>query len=194
MAKSRNIVLRGKAYWARVYEGNHDEFGGKEFYKITVALDSESWSKYNQSGLGLKPKAVSSDDSTPGITFRRDLHAKTGKDKNGKEWTLGGGAPRVVDADKQEFSELIGNGSVVEVLVNIYVVGAGPMKGKRGHRLEAVKVLEHIPYESMDFEDDPEFADDTPEKDDKDEAPFDTDEPEKKEEKPTKKASKGLPF
>ncbi len=190
MAKSRNIVLRGKAYWARVYEGNHDEFGGKEFYKITVALDPESWSKYNQSGLGLKPKAVSSDDDTPGITFRRDLHPKTGKDENGKEWTLGGGAPRVVDAEKEEFSELIGNGSDVEVLVNIYVVGAGPMKGKKGHRLEAVKVINHVPYEAMDFEDDPEFSDESPEKD---EAPFETDEPEKKEEKP-KKASKGLPF
>lgn len=183
MAKSRNIVLRGKAYWARVYEGNHDEFGGKEFYKITVALDPESWSKYNQSGLGLKPKAVSSDDTTPGVTFRRDLQSKSGKDKNGKEWTLGGGAPRVVNSENEKFEELIGNGSIVDVLVNIYQVSSGPMKGKKGHRLEAVKIIEHIPYESNDFTDDPEFDDDNQVA-------------EEKEEKSQKssKASSGLPF
>lgn len=194
MAKARNIVFQGEAYWARVYEGNHDEFGGKEFYKITVALNDESWAKYNKSGLKLQPKPVSSDDDTPGITFRRDLHAKTGTYKD-KEYSIGGGAPRVVDKDKQEFSELIGNGSVVEVLVNVYDITKGPMKGKKGHRLEAIKVLEHIPYESMDFVDDPE-------EDEDDEAPFDTDndvEEDVKEEveekkEPKKKAAKGLPF
>lgn len=142
-----NLILTGKAYWARVYEGNHDEFGGKEFYKITVALDNESWSKYSTSGLGLKPKAVSTDDETLGITFRRDVHAKSGVGKNGKPWSLGGGPPLVINEDGDEMTDLIGNGSLVQVKIDTYKVANGPMKGKSGHRLEAVKVLELVSYE-----------------------------------------------
>ncbi len=134
MAKARNVVFSGEAFWARVYEGNHDEYGGKEFYKITVALSDEGWTKYSKSGLKLQPKAVSSDDDTQGITFRRDLHPKTGT-YNGKEYSIGGGAPRVVDADGEVMTDLIGNGSKVEVLVNVYDITKGPMKGKKGHRL-----------------------------------------------------------
>lgn len=172
---AKTFKFRGEAYWARVYEGNHDEFGGKEFYKITVALDDASWDTFNKSGLKLKPKGVSSDDDTLGITFRRDVHAKTGVDKKGKPWTLGGGAPRVVDVDGDEFDDLIGNGSVVEVLVERY-----PSKvGKWGHRLEAVKVIEHVQYEAPDDDEEDEVE-----------------EPEvKQEEKTTKKTNKkDLPF
>jgi len=172
-----NLILTGKAYWARVYEGNHDEFGGKEFYKITVALDNESWSKYSTSGLGLKPKAVSTDDETLGITFRRDVHAKSGVGKNGKPWSLGGGPPLVIDEDGNEMDDLIGNGSLVQVKIDTYKVANGPMKGKSGHRLEAVKVLELVSYEP-------------PEDDAEDEVVVE-------EAKPTTKSSsvkKGLPF
>lgn len=147
------LKITGKVYWARVYEGNHDEFGGKEFYKITVAPDAEGWSKFNKSGLTLKPKEVSSDDDTLGVTFRRDLNGKKGVSAKGKAWEIPGGPPKVVDADGDEFSELIGNGSVCEVWVDVYKVKNGPMKGKKGHRLEGIKVLEHIPYEPMDDED-----------------------------------------
>lgn len=175
MAKTKKVVFTGKAYWARVYEGNHDEYGGKEFYKITVALDGSSWGKFSQSGLSLKVKPVEV-DGEDGVTFKRDLHAKTGVDKKGKKWSLGGGTPRVVDEDGQEFSELIGNGSTVEVLVELYQVASGPMKGKWGHRLEAVKVLEHVKYEAPD--DDEEIE-----------------EPEVEEEAPkTSTKKKGVPF
>lgn len=172
---AKTYKFRGKAFWARVYEGNHDEFGGKEFYKITVALDDESWALFNKSGLKLKPKEVSSDDDTLGITFRRDVHAKTGVDKKGKPWSLGGGAPRVVDVDGDEFDDLIGNGSVVEVLVERY-----PSKiGKWGHRLEAVKVIDHVQYEAPD--------DDEDEEDEVEEEPV-------KEEPKKKAGKKDLPF
>ena len=177
MAKKKNIVFTGKAYWARVYEGNHDEYGGKEFYKITVALDNESWSKFNQSGCQLKTKPVESDSDILGVTFKRDVHPKTGIDKKGKAWSLGGGAPRVVDADGDELTDLIGNTSDVEVLVEIYTIDTGPLKGKKGHRLEAVKVLNLVKYEA------PDDDDDTPES-----------EPEVQEEAPKKKSTKGLPF
>lgn len=143
------LKLKGTAYWARVYEGNHDEYGGKEFYKITLVPDDESWVKFNKSGLSLKPKETGDDDELS-VTFRRDVHAKSGIDKKGKPWTMGGGAPQVVDADGDEFNKLIGNGSLVEIAVDVYTVKAGPMKGKKGHRLDGVKVLEHVAYEAPD--------------------------------------------
>ena len=153
MAKAKNIVFSGKLYYAMVYEGNHDEYGGKEFYKTTIALDNPSWDKFNKSGLSLKVRELDGEDV---VTFKRDIHAKTGIDKKGKKWSLGGGPPRVVDEFGDEFSELIGNGSKAEILVEVYEVSSGPMKGKKGHRLEAIKILEHIPYEPNDDEDDEE--------------------------------------
>lgn len=173
--------LRGKAFWARVYEGNHDEYGGKEFYKITVALDDESWVKFNKTGSGLKPKAVASDDDTLGITFRRDVKGKSGV-KNGKKWEILGGPPQVVDEDGDEMTDLIGNGSEVEVAVDFYKVKNGPMKGKKGHRLEGVKVLELVHYEAPDDDEDED-----------DDVPFEQDEPEE-EVKTPKVAKKKLPF
>lgn len=181
MAKSKNIVIRGRAYWARVYEGNADEFGGKEFYKITVIPDGESWSKFAQSGLGIKPKPVG-DNNEDALTFRRDKEPKTGVNKDGP-WSIGGGAPRVVNAHGETITALIGNESKVEVLVEVYEVPGGPMKGKKGHRLEAVKVIDLVKYESpVDFSDSED-----------DEAPFDTT-PEVKHEAPKKASTKGLPF
>ena len=171
------LKLRGTAYWARVYEGNADEYGGKEFYKITIAPDDESWVKFNKSGLTLKPKETG-DDNELSVTFRRDVNAKSGIDKRGKPWTMGGGPPQVVDEDGYEFTKLIGNGSVVEVAVEVYTVKAGPMKGKKGHRLEGVKVLEHVAYEAPDDE----------------EESADSPEPEAKVETPTGVTKKKLPF
>lgn len=177
MAKAKNIVFSGKAYYAMVYEGNHDEYGGKEFYKITVGLDGPSWAKFNKSGLSLKVRQIDDDDV---VTFKRDLVAKTGTTKKGKKFSLGGGAPRVVDADGEEFDKLIGNGSDVEVLVEVYEVASGPLKGKKGHRLEAVKVINHIPYEPNDDEDEETEVEESQE--------------ESGEEAPKKSSKKGLPF
>ncbi len=155
---SKNIVLRGKAYWARVFEDNPDEYGEKTFYKISLAPDDESVMKFNKSGMSLKYRELTSEEpDVMGYTFRRDVEGKTFKDKKtGKEKTLGGGAPRVVDADGKKWDEniLIGNGSVVEVLVSTYQTKTKPVK--TGHRLEAVKVLDLVQYEAPDDESDEE--------------------------------------
>lgn len=175
---SKNIILRGKSYWARVYEGNHDEYGGKEFYKITVALDDESWAKYNKSGMTLKAKPVSqSDEDAPlGVTFRRDKEPRVFKDKKTGEYVeFGGGAPDVLDANGKPIDDLIGNESDVEVLVSVYKTKTVPPK--TGHRLEKIKVLNLVPYDV--------FREDN----------FDDEEETVVEEKPVKKAGKKeLPF
>lgn len=166
--------FRGKASWARVYEGNHDEYGGKEFYKISVDMDEESVARFLKSGLRLQLKESEESGEDSVVTFRRDIHPKTGVGKNGKPYSLGGGPPKVTDEDGDEITDLIGNGSEVEVKVERY-----PSKiGKFGHRLEAVKVIDLVKYEK-------------PEDDEEEEAPAP-----KKEVKsePVKKTKKDLPF
>lgn len=140
--------FKGEAYYAKVQEGNHDEYGGKEFYKISVALDDESWSKFSKSGLTLKPKELDAADGQKVITFRRDVEAKTGvSKKTNKKYTLGGGPPKVT-LDGEAFDGFIGNGSEVEIVVERY-----PSKiAKFGHRLESITILDLIPFEP--FEDD----------------------------------------
>lgn len=189
------MKLRGTAYWAKVQEGNYDEFGGREFYKITVALDDASWVKFNKSGLGLQPKAVSKDEEdTLGVTFRRDVEAKTGIGKNGKKWTIGGGAPKVT-MDGEEFDGLIGNGSEVEVVVDVY--DAKKIR-KKGHRLDEVRILDLVKYEAPEDDDDDYEEEEKPvrktstkkkveEIEEDDEPPFDVDEVEEAPKKKTRK-------
>jgi hypothetical protein len=74
-----------------------------------------------------------------------------------RKWqeNYGGGAPKVTKADGTawDFDEdgAIGNGSVVEVLLNVYDTSR---KSIVGTRLEKVKVLEHVKYEPDEDEDD----------------------------------------
>ena len=68
--------------------------------------------------------------------------------------------PRVVDIHKNPFTELIGNGSICNVIlsvVEVSVFGENKMKGY----LDAVQVVKHVPYVGRedfdDVEDDEEF-------------------------------------
>lgn len=174
----------GKLFWCKVYEGYHDEYNGKQFYKVTMELDDESEALFNQSKLKLKHRDMEWEgDDIKVLTFRRDLDGKTFKDKKGNMVTLGGGAPRVVDANGDVMTEdqLIGNGSLGEILVERYI--PKNMPSMVGHRLEAIKVTKLIPYEPAEFNED-----------EGDEAPVvETKSPEKK--TPAKKTSnKALPF
>ena len=150
--------FKGEAYYAKVQEGNHDEYGGKEFYKISVALDDESWSKFSKSGLTLKAKELEAADDQKVITFRRDVEAKTGvSKKTGKKYTLGGGPPKVT-LDGEAFDGFIGNGSEVEIVVERY-----PSKiAKFGHRLESINVIDLIPYEPFEEDEDEDDVVETP--------------------------------
>lgn len=179
---SKKVILRGKLYWARVYEGNHDEYSGSEFYKVTLVPDDESWVKFSKTGSSLQAKPVSSDDDAKALTFRRDIHGKEVLDKKtGKKVILGGGPPLVKMADGEilDSDTLIGNGSEGEVLVEFY----SSKKTKRvGHRLEAIKIHDLVRYEPFSEDDDP-----SPD--------FDDDEEEVKEEpKKSTKKNKDLPF
>lgn len=176
---SKKVILKGELFWARVQEGNHDEYSGAEFYKVTLVPDDESWVKFSKTGSSLKTRPAASDDDRDSLTFRRDLHGKEITDKKtGKKKILGGGPPRVVDADGQPLDPdiLIGNGSVGEVLVEFY---SSKATKRVGHRLEAIKVLDLVKYAGS-FEED-----DDPSPEEEDEKPVET---------KAKKSNKDLPF
>lgn len=58
------------------------------------------------------------------------------------------GPPRVVDKDGNPFTGYVGKGSTVEITLSIY--DSGSAEYGKGHRLEEVKVLEHVEWEKKE--------------------------------------------
>jgi hypothetical protein len=140
---TRKVKLTGIGYWAKVFEDNRDLTGFEDALKesggqctIDVDLDAASIAKLNQSKSLLKGKESPEDSSLTRVRFRR-------------KWTeeYGGGAPKVVKADGSvwDYDEdgSIGNGSTVEIILNVYDT---KRKGIVGTRLEKVKVTNHVEY------------------------------------------------
>jgi hypothetical protein len=151
------VKIPGTFHWARVYEGQEDEYEGIESYKVTFEPTDEGWDIYNKAKFKLKVRKLVKDDpdSPDVVTFRRKKEKKL---FNGKV-VFAGGPPKVLNEDGDEISDLIGNGSKGVVKLTRYV----PKKGKMvGHHLEALLVTDLVHYEP-------------PEEDD-DEAPFEQDE------------------
>lgn len=134
---TRDIVIRGKAFWPRVFEQNRDMKGYNDaavpfdgFYKLDVMLDKDNKAIYKASGTAGKGKF--DDDGNFLVTLKR-------KHKDRFEWASG--APKVTKADGSvwdyEKDGVIPNGSEVEVKFTVYTTTLSP-----GTRLESVKVLE----------------------------------------------------
>jgi hypothetical protein len=126
---TETYYFRGKAKWAKVYRPDPEY----DNYKINVYLDEASKKLFQEAGTQLTPK---SDEDGEFVTFRRD-HSKMIKNE-----LVTFGAPKVVDSELHPLTETIGNGSEVVVKVQVY----DGKKGK-GHRLEAVQVVDLIVYE-----------------------------------------------
>jgi hypothetical protein len=127
---SKFYYLSGKAKWARLFTPD-DKYKN---YKIDVALDDASKEVFAESGMQLNPKQA--DDGGIYLTFRRP------ESKVIKNELVKFEAPAVTDKEGNKVESLVGNGSDVTIKVVVY----DTMKGK-GHRLEAVRVDNLIPYE-----------------------------------------------
>ncbi len=143
MAKTRMVVLKGYANWAKIFEQNRDltgfdnqlaDKGGQ--CTLDIDLDKENLAKLRQAGY--KHGGNPSPDNEG--HFRVRLKRKW-------EEQYGGGAPKVFKADGTtwDFNEdgEVGNGSVVSVIAQVYDTN---YKGIIGCRLEEVKVDEHKAY------------------------------------------------
>lgn len=148
---TRKVKLTGLGYWAKVFEDHRDLTGYEDALKdsggqctIDVDLDASSIAKLNQSKSMLKGKDSPDNDGLTRVRFKR-------------KWTeaYGGGAPKVVKADGSvwDFDEdgSIGNGSTVEIILNVYDTSR---KSIVGTRLEKVKVISHVEYNPDADEDD----------------------------------------
>lgn len=134
MATSTHKFI-GKAKWCKVI--NPDEYNGVFTYKTNLIVDEENFKKFQESGIRTKPKET--DDGTEIILKR----PKEGKElANGN--VIGGGQPAIYYEDGSTWDDsFIGNGSDIECTVLVY-----DSKFGKGHRLESVRVLNHIPYDT----------------------------------------------
>lgn len=135
------VDFEGIAEWPKLFEFNRDrpdwakDTDGE--YTIRVIVDGENEQKLKASGT---QKKFTTDPEGRGMVY-----APTRPHKAKHDWA--GGPPKVFGPDARpwdtEEDGLIGNGSKVRVRVSVYEVN-----GRKGTRLEAVQVVEHVPYVS----------------------------------------------
>ena len=160
---TKRVKVRGIANWAKVFEPNRDFTGYKDALKdsggqtvIDLHMDEDNINKLMATGSGKVPKPSQDYDGKQVVKFTRPWqHPKF-------DWA--GGAPEVVHADGTKWDidddGLIGNGSIVDVVADVYPAG-----DKTGTRMRKVIVVEHVPYA-------PTVNDELPETAMEDEIPF----------------------
>ena len=140
---TRKIKLTGIGYWAKVFEQNRDLTGYEDALKdiggqctVDVDLNGEELARLQASKSMLKGRESSDNPGLQRVRFRRKWQEN-----------YGGGAPIVVHADGTPWDfdtdGVIGNGSVVEVLLSVYDTSR---KAIVGTRLEKVRVVELVKY------------------------------------------------
>ena len=151
MSNSKQITLKGKAYWLRVFPENKDATGYDNMladqggqYTLDLDLDDDSLNELMSSGSQAPsyPKEGKDNDDKDITVYRfKRLHEKRGKGGELLDWASG--APKVTDDTGAvwhvEDKGFLGNGTEVEVVVTVYK--AGKMIGTR---LESVKVIDLV--------------------------------------------------
>ena len=127
---STTLYLSGIAKWVKVYPGQEDLKYGKKAV-LDLYLDEESFPMFKASGSRIE---VRENEDGKFIKLTRDV------DKAFKDVPLG--HPKVIDTEGKPFDKIIGNGSRIVAKTVIY-----DSKFGKGTRLEAVQVLDHVPYD-----------------------------------------------
>jgi len=123
-------VLSGKVYWASIQQPNttyEPEWG------LDLIVDDNNRKAIEADGLTIKNKGDERGD------FVHIRQKTTRRDGSANE------APEVMDGQKQPFDQLVGNGSVCNVM---YTPFHWDMNGKSGVSplLKAVQVVNLVPY------------------------------------------------
>lgn len=148
--KGVEVTTVGTVEWARVYEHNRDKTGYNNQwipndggYSVVQILSKDEMNKLKESGSSKKAKTDRLMDGQIAVTFTRTHNTYN---KKGELQPRASGAPVVVDANDQPFTEIIGNGSLAEI--TNYVSFFPLRDGGEGSRttLTKIKVLEHVPY------------------------------------------------
>lgn len=112
--------------------------------------------KFGHYSLNFYPK----DDETRKALKSAGLRNGIKEDKDGKFYyklrrKADKGMPRLINADGTEYKGLVGNGSKVLVLMEIYDYDNEEFGAGKGGRIEAVKVLDLVKYEPMQGKEQP---------------------------------------
>lgn len=178
--RSKSFWFRGKTAWAMLY--SPDEYLGREFYKINLYPTPEVFEEMEEVGIFDGRKKKKDDDGGNSgvagqyIQFQCDTEKEL---SSGKMWYFH--PPKILDKDENIIVDykwtdknktdwerdgepvLIGNGSEVEVLVEVYDAG----RFGKGTRLKAVKIIDLIEYNPEEEDDDVEEKKPEPKKEEK---------------------------
>lgn len=160
--KTKVIVIRGTLDWAKLTGKARPHTGEKRYDKgpywsVDVTPNADSLKLVESLGLKEKLREPNSKDKQrvgqgPYLALKV-LENKPNSDEKNEP-------PKIVDLQGKAWDgRLIGNGSVADVKVRVVDYGKSVQKGVY---LQAVRVLDLVPYESNDFaplsEDDEYFA------------------------------------
>lgn len=165
--EKRVVKFKGKALYAQVYPGQErpphpDELKKKptakddRHYAIKVECSEELFKKLQKAGLNKLHQIYENEEDGKTYINIKGTHTKTYIDKTTREQvTARFKDPEVTDAEGNPFTDLIGNGSVVEVTAEF----ADGARGK-SLRLNKVKVLEHVEFIKPEVVEDVLFSED----------------------------------
>lgn len=170
---TKYVNLTGTTKWVNGKFGGLFEADPKYGnFSIRLYPDPASWEKFKKSGLRLEPKT---DDDGDFIVFRRPEQKLMNKE------LVVFGRPKVYFKEGVEPTRAIGNGTTIEVNLAVYDTREG-----KGHRLEAVRVLDLVKFEASsggadsgfvelidEGQAEPQSEGDKPKEDPNDELPFD---------------------
>lgn len=135
--------IKGKIMWANNLFTPDSYEDGPAYYKAHLVVDLATRDKFKDSGVRTKIRGHGDVPYLEAGDFEVLLKRPEEHKVNAKGEKFGGGQPKVLDADGNEWPDVvIGNGSLVEAEYCTYKAGKFS-----GHRLESVKILEHVPYE-----------------------------------------------
>lgn len=152
----KEVTTVGTLEWAKVFENNRDMKGFDGEYEKTdgayvvdQVMDKDEYAKLTAAGSQKKPKQKRLMDGEIVIKMMRPHRVTT---KDGRELPQAGGAPEVVDADGNPFTDRIGNGTKAEVtnLISSFKGQDGKVYSRTS--MMKIKILEHVPYEEKEAE------------------------------------------
>ena len=127
-------ILEGSVKWASITTPNR-KF--EPVYTVDLIVDEETANDFASRGHKVKQH-----DEGPALVIKRKVNGPNGMIRP---------APRLLDASKQEINTAVGNGSKVRVQYNEYS-GEGKFGPYTGLDLQAVQVIDLVPYKGADGE------------------------------------------
>lgn len=127
------VYLTGKTKWAKLKDPDM-KFGGH--WTVDLYLDKQGLKNFHAANLELQ---LRESDEGPFIKLRRPINRIDKK----KGELIKYDPPTLLDHDNKPLDVLVGNGSQVQCKLSVFATPKG-----NGHRLEAVRVIELVPYTS----------------------------------------------